>query len=202
MKQERAVITRERVLQAAGTVFGRVGYAKATVVEVAEEVGMTTGVIYFHFGSKSELAQALIIAEGEVAEAIAAEALASGEKGLTGLRALSYRWAEQIQHNPIVGGGVRVTFERPELVPEINMAYLAWLNTSEVYLRDAAEAGELVSRRSPEEIAYLVTAAFTGVHLMSSVLTGKEDLMERVDQMWDIVLFPLTAQALPETTAA
>ncbi|WP_281349558.1 ScbR family autoregulator-binding transcription factor [Microbacterium rhizomatis] len=202
MKQARAIVTRERVLRAAGTIFGRVRYSKATLVDVADEVGMTTGVIYFHFGSKQELARALIIAEGEIAEAIAKEALAGSDKGLAGLRTLSYRWAEQIQRNPIVGGGVRVTFERPELVPEINMAYLVWLNTSEMYLRDAAEAGELVTRRSPEEVAYFVTSAFTGVHLMSSVLTEKEDLLERVDQMWDIVLHPLTIKALPETIVA
>lgn len=191
MRQERGSMTRERVLQAAGDVFGRVGYAQATMAEVAGAIGMSTGAIYFNFRSKSELAQALIIAEGEIAERVASEALATGQTGLTGLRTLSYRWAEQIQQNPIVGGGVRVTFERPELVPELNVAYLVWLHTSEAFLRTAAENGELVSTRTPEEIAYFITAAFTGVHLMSSILTAKEDLIERVDQMWDILLFPM-----------
>jgi AcrR family transcriptional regulator len=47
--------TRERLLEAAAQTFARKGYAGATVEEIAEAAGHTTGALYAHFGGKQEL---------------------------------------------------------------------------------------------------------------------------------------------------
>jgi AcrR family transcriptional regulator len=52
--------TRQDLLRAAATVFGRRGYAAATMQEIAEEAARTTGALYGHFASKEDLFLALL----------------------------------------------------------------------------------------------------------------------------------------------
>jgi AcrR family transcriptional regulator len=47
--------TRDRLLQAAATVFARLGYQKASISDITAEAELSSGSIYAHFGSKAEL---------------------------------------------------------------------------------------------------------------------------------------------------
>lgn len=62
--------TRERLLQAAATVFGRLGYAKASISDITAAADLSSGSIYAHFGSKADLFVATLRAhsEREIAE--------------------------------------------------------------------------------------------------------------------------------------
>jgi AcrR family transcriptional regulator len=52
--------TRERLLQAAVRVFDRKGYAAATVREIVELAGVAKPALYYHFGSKQEILEAVV----------------------------------------------------------------------------------------------------------------------------------------------
>src|SRR2546429_9740403 len=52
--------TRDRLLDAAATVFAEKGYDRAGVQEIARRAGLTTGAIYGRFRGKAELLQAAI----------------------------------------------------------------------------------------------------------------------------------------------
>ncbi|WP_156509801.1 TetR family transcriptional regulator, partial [Rhodococcoides corynebacterioides] len=56
VRQARAEITRDTVLAGAATVFLRLGYANASLSEIISQSQVTKGALYFHFGSKEELA--------------------------------------------------------------------------------------------------------------------------------------------------
>jgi AcrR family transcriptional regulator len=74
-----AALTPERILQAAEGVLRRFGPAKATVVDVARELGVSHGSVYRHFPSKAALRDA--VAEGwlaSVSEPLAAVAAEDG----------------------------------------------------------------------------------------------------------------------------
>lgn len=58
--KEEAAITRSRLLSAALVVFSRKGYAATTLNDIADEAQVTRGAIYWHFGSKAELYNALV----------------------------------------------------------------------------------------------------------------------------------------------
>lgn len=47
--------TRSRLLAAASRAFARLGYAGATLDEIAAEAGLTKGAVYWHFANKNEL---------------------------------------------------------------------------------------------------------------------------------------------------
>jgi AcrR family transcriptional regulator len=73
---ERRAETRDRLLEAAGRVFARLGYHRASVEEVAAEAGFSTGALYSNFAGKEDLFLALLEAQirrhsEELAEAVA-----------------------------------------------------------------------------------------------------------------------------------
>jgi AcrR family transcriptional regulator len=53
----------QRILDAAATVIMRQGYDKTTMRDVADEVGVSRGIVYLHFESKEQLFEALIYRE-------------------------------------------------------------------------------------------------------------------------------------------
>ena len=55
-----AEATRDQLLDAAQTVFYEKGVAGASLAEVAKEAGLTRGAIYWHFGDKVDLFNALL----------------------------------------------------------------------------------------------------------------------------------------------
>jgi AcrR family transcriptional regulator len=54
-----AILTRDRILEAAEEVLRRFGPAKATVVDVARALGVSHGSVYRHFASKAALRDAV-----------------------------------------------------------------------------------------------------------------------------------------------
>lgn len=58
--QARTLERRESVLRAAMSVFGQRGYNKGSLVEVADQVGMTHAGVLHHFGSKEALLVAML----------------------------------------------------------------------------------------------------------------------------------------------
>ena len=55
-----AVLTREKILEAAEDVLRRFGPAKTTVVDVARALGVSHGSVYRHFSSKAALRDAVV----------------------------------------------------------------------------------------------------------------------------------------------
>jgi AcrR family transcriptional regulator len=79
-----AVLTAERILEAAEDVLRRFGPEKATVVDVARALGVTHGSVYRHFASKADLRDAVVRRWLETMRP-ALEAVAS-EEGSAGVR--------------------------------------------------------------------------------------------------------------------
>lgn len=60
MSEEKIDKRKQRIINAARTVFTEKGYGKATVREIAKEAGLTTGAIYHHYKNKEELLHEVI----------------------------------------------------------------------------------------------------------------------------------------------
>ena len=58
--KEEALATRHALLDAAERVFGRRGVARTSLVEIAEEAGVTRGAVYWHFENKAHLFHELL----------------------------------------------------------------------------------------------------------------------------------------------
>jgi AcrR family transcriptional regulator len=75
--------TRRRILDISREMFARQGYAETSMAEIAHELGTTQAAIYYHFGSKASILDALLVgplaAYSELAERAESGLAASNE---------------------------------------------------------------------------------------------------------------------------
>ena len=57
----KAEATRQSILDAAARIFRRDGYAAARLSDIAAEIGMKAGSLYYHFGSREALVEAVLV---------------------------------------------------------------------------------------------------------------------------------------------
>ena len=93
---------REEIIDTAITVFGREGYAAASVEDIAQESGVAATAVYYHFGGKEELFnQALRTALDRMSEsayAARSSGVAGNPASATLRRVIRAGWARTISH--------------------------------------------------------------------------------------------------------
>jgi AcrR family transcriptional regulator len=93
----RGLDTRRRALEVALGTFGERGYAATSVRDIAERLGLTVPVLYYHFGSKDGLLAALVEPLVEDGEALLAAL------GRRARRAGEARWAPEFEEAALAG---------------------------------------------------------------------------------------------------
>lgn len=59
-KETKRVATRKRILEAAIYLFARLGYHKTTIQDIAYHIGMTTGAVFHHYNSKTDILEEVV----------------------------------------------------------------------------------------------------------------------------------------------
>ncbi|MDR6971546.1 ScbR family autoregulator-binding transcription factor [Leifsonia shinshuensis] len=205
VKQARAQVTRDTIVEGAASVFGRRGYGLTSIADIATASGVTKGALYFHFPSKDELARAVIAEQHRRTMAAAAEVLEEERPGLETMVLLSGVLAHQLLTDPVVQAGIRLTtdiafFETPATDP-----YRDWQRLAETLFGRGVEEGDLRPGLDPAMLASVVVASYTGVQLVSETFSGRADLLQRVRELWTVLLPGIVAAdrasaltALPE----
>lgn len=191
--QERALRTREEVLRAAAEVFDEVGYSGGSITKIVERSGVTTGAVYFHFGSKEGLARA-VIQEQALDLTVPEDA-----RGLQQLLNMTSYLAEQLRCNTLFRAGVRLAVEQSELGLREYEIYEWWVERFRKELVVAREMGQLMPGVDESAFASVLVAAFTGTQIMSQIATGRDDLQQRLAAMWRCLLPALTTHHVSDT---
>ncbi|TLS46340.1 TetR/AcrR family transcriptional regulator [Streptomyces montanus] len=183
-RQERAIRTRRAILVAAAEVFDEVGYEAATISDVLKKSGMTKGALYFHFTSKEELAQA-VLAEQVTSLPRVPERELKLQQSLDEALLLAYL-LKQDTGDPIVQGGVRLTVDQGSPRDHLNrrVPMQAWQDHTESLFEQAKVKGEVLPHADVAPLAKLFVGAFTGVQVLSRIMTGRADLAERVADLY------------------
>jgi TetR/AcrR family transcriptional repressor of uid operon len=198
VKQARAAVTREQILRGAAEVFDRYGYGAATLSDVIAQAGVTKGALYLHFSSKEDLARTVIEQQHALSVRPARQRLDEHAPGLESVIRLSQGLAGQLMEDVVVRAGIRLTLEQGTFGASVSNPYRDWVAVTEQLLRRAIDEGDLRDSIKPAALARLAVGAFTGVQLLSEVLSGRQDLYQRVEEMWDILLPSLvSARKLP-----
>lgn len=183
LKQERAEQTRRALLLAAAEVFDEFGYAGASITRILKRAGVTAGALYFHFGSKEDLAKAVMNSQPDTLVPLLAAS------GLQRLIDLTLVWSWQLQRDPLLEYGVRLTNEQASIGDSLNAdPYEKFRGIMTSCLHEAREEGELQPGIEPTVVAEFVIAACTGMQMYSNVVSGRRDLPERTQQMWNLLL--------------
>jgi AcrR family transcriptional regulator len=194
--------TRDRLLASAAEVFARRGFDGATVAEIADGAGLSTGAIYGLFGSKAGLFAATV-------EARAATELdrwlrpgdggAGGEGGLTGmLRARGEALNRRIERDgTLLVQAILAGRESPDLVAELRNALAVREHRLAELLELAQDAGELTSGvPATAAVRFLAMLGF-GATLLG--VLGAEPVP---DDQWSALVRWLVDAARPAPAAA
>ncbi|HEX2486208.1 MAG TPA: TetR/AcrR family transcriptional regulator [Myxococcota bacterium] len=167
---ERRAGRRAEILAAAEACFARLGFHRATMRDVIEEAGLSTGCVYTHFRSKRELveaiarerhareARALAAAReaGDPVEALRSLAAAlfaglSSRRGLDERRLAAELWTEALLDR--------------DLLPVVRAGLEAPLAALADIVRAAQREGRLAATLDPEALARVMVAVFHGLVL-------------------------------------
>jgi AcrR family transcriptional regulator len=59
-KTAKTIATRKRILDTATYLFARLGYHKTTIQDIAYHIGMTTGAVFHHYNSKTDILEEVV----------------------------------------------------------------------------------------------------------------------------------------------
>lgn len=194
--QDRAKATRDAILAGAASVFEELGYGRASLSQVAERAGVTKGALYFHFPSKEDLARAVIAEQHGYVSADNSAVLQLGLPPLESMVVLCRRFAENLLQAPIVRAGTRLTLEASIFHEDVRQPYDDWIEVMARLACQAQEQGQIRAEVDTPAFGRLVVSALVGVQITSAVLTARSDLLERVEQMWTLMLPGVVVPAL------
>ncbi|WP_370128561.1 ScbR family autoregulator-binding transcription factor [Streptacidiphilus sp. EB103A] len=183
-QQERAIQTRWTVLQAAAAVFAEHGYSSASMAQILASAGVTKGALYFHFPSKEHLAKAVVAEQAH----LLTEGAFDAAPGIQALIDMSHMFAEGLRTDPVARGAVRLVIEYGSFSSPDPTPYLQWIEAVRGPLAQAREIGQLRAEVDIDSTAEAVVGMFTGIQLISEVLSGRADLGRRITSLWELLL--------------
>ncbi|MGQ7277987.1 TetR/AcrR family transcriptional regulator [Brevibacillus thermoruber] len=163
--------TRTRILDAAARVFARLGYAGASLEQVAADAGMTKGAVYWHFSSKSDLFAALceknLTQQLQVLSRQAASALdsASPAQGLARLLQSQFACVEEGQGNPMLFFEFVTASRDPAVGEALRAAYGKIIDGVSGVIAQLQESGAVKRDCDPGALAVLFQALINGLLL-------------------------------------
>ena len=194
---------KDEILAAARTVFIRNGFERATMQEIADEVGLSAGAIYRYFPSKAALITSVcaVVGAGHLSkfnqgteDQSALELLVSGGKAV---------WSALF--GPEGDDALRINLEATVAAirhPGEISEHLASEMTAEVRLlagliERAQDDGALPSDLEPQTLAALLLAVTQGMHLLNGQLRGDAD----VEGVWELLqrMIEQLGRSSPET---
>ena len=196
--QERARATKASIVEGAAAVFEEIGYGNASLSSVAERAGVTKGALYFHFKSKEDLALAVIEAQHALVTQEGERIAGLGRSALSTIIMTCASFGRLLVQEPVVRAGIRLTLEASAFGQSVTAPYEDWIRTMEFLTRQGQSEGEIDEALDPAAFARYLVASFSGVQMVSGVLTHRADVLERIEDMWSILLPAM----VPETKLA
>ncbi|MCZ9883644.1 ScbR family autoregulator-binding transcription factor [Arthrobacter sp. B2a2-09] len=186
--QGRAKATRETIIAGAAKVFAEHGYGTSSITLVADAAQVTKGALYFHFKSKDELARAVLDEQHAVAVRTGEAILAENGTALTTMINLCGAFGTQLANDQIFRAGIRLTLEASAFGQTARGPYEDWIATLARLAEQGITEGQIRPSVEPLALARYIVASFTGVQMVSNILTGRDDVMNRIQEMWEILL--------------
>ncbi len=184
VRQERAEITRQAILDGAAVAFDHSGFDGTSLSDVVRHAGVTKGALYFHFQSKEALARALMDEQFQVAEGVGA----IEDPGLQTVIDLTHQMAHALRTNARVRAGIRLLVEFGSFTDPDPSPNNSWIDTCHRCLVPAQDRGDVHPGLDTHDLSTLLVGSFTGIQVTSHVRTARGDLHARVVDLWNYLL--------------
>lgn len=186
--QQRAVLTRARVLTAAAEVFARTGFLAASMNDIVDEAGVTKGAVYFHFPSKEALAVAIVEEQFHQWPSMVDALIRHSPNAMVSIVALTYEVGSRFRDDVLITAGVRLSFERGLVNADMPTPFVGWISQLQAMFARARREGLLRPGVMPAPAARALVGAFFGLQHVSEMLTSRTDLETRLDEFWRLFL--------------
>ncbi|MGW6703877.1 ScbR family autoregulator-binding transcription factor [Streptomyces sp. NPDC054956] len=161
--QERAVRTRNALIESAAEMFGREGFELVTLASISARAGVSSGALHFHFPSKEALAQAVVELAGtrldEITEHRAGSPLQMLIDAMHGL-------SQAFQRDIVLRAGFDLSCKLACLQDTRNLRR-TWQQWVEGTLERAEDEGTLARGVEARDAATVVVAAAAGFEVLS-----------------------------------
>lgn len=188
-RQARAEITRDSVLAGAADVFLRLGYANASLSEIISQSNVTKGALYFHFGSKEELARAVVDQGNERLRASCQGFFDPRVPALEAAVGITYVVADLSMNDQMVGAMLKLTHQIGDYRGASGENITKTWSETQILLAERAIAqGDLQPGLEPETIGLLLQEMTAGVHITAVGTESIDQMAVRMERMWYFLL--------------
>ena len=171
--QNRKILTRDRIMQAAVAHFAEKGFDGASIQSIVEDANVAHGTIFWHFGNKEKLYNEVARWAGnQFFEAMYKEVSRPGPPPT--ISYVAERQYEYFKVNPQISAlAMSILFEasgpHPELAPALRLFNRRVTELWRHWAFRCAEAGLLRPGFDPEIVGTLVATTLAGVHAGSAI---------------------------------
>jgi len=189
VRQARAEITRDSVLAGAADVFLRLGYANASLSEIIAQSNVTKGALYFHFGSKEELARAVVDQGNDRLISSCQGFFDPRVPALEACIGITYVVADLSMNDPMVGAMLKLNHQIGDYrgANGHNIAK-SWGDTYRSLAERAITQGDLSSELEAETVGNLLQSMTNGVHIVAVGTDTIDDMALRMERAWHFLL--------------
>jgi AcrR family transcriptional regulator len=179
--------TRKQLLAAAARVFARKGFAGASLEEIAQVAGYTTGALYYHFANKRELFLELLRTgwSRQITREVGAvrDAFSADADPFAALSRFLVRRAErQAESEPLQGEFWLYALRDPEAMDVVAEKLREQVDGLRPVIGDAMAQRDTAPGITPEEMTTVALALFQGLARRRRIDPGSvpDDLYARV----------------------
>ncbi|AHK35958.1 A-factor receptor protein (plasmid) [Rhodococcus opacus PD630] len=186
--QKRAEVTRRVLLHAAAEVFTRRGYADTKLNEILTLSPATKGALYFHYGSKEELARA-VIEEGTQRFTLACTPyLHHHTPAFEAMIGVSFVTVDAALNDAVMGATFRLITEMGDYRSSETDTFATWISTYQLLARRAVDEGDMLADTDPDSVGQLLVEIFAGARLLATATDNPATLPTRTALAWDLLL--------------
>ena len=186
--------TREKLLNAAIKVFEQKGYEGASVVQIAEEAGLTTGSIYVHYKCKADLLVDAVRTNQDRAVGAIFERPSGPGGASTVLAALADRLVSRKPNETTLLVEAMLASRRdPELADILASSLQQWADEVSKILKIGQEEGKLVDTVSADTASWFMLMVGIGSVMLRHLQLPNSDPDE-----WNEFMGQLLAAYIPD----
>ncbi len=190
-RQAAKVRTRQKVLDAARTLFAERGYEPATIRDIARGAGMSTGAVFANFQDKAELFEAVLSGDmAKLAETLKAAAATDGSVKARLLAALTAGYHNSLEQLPLVQAVIaRSWFQPVEAELRTRASIKPLLSVITDTLQSGVAGGQIKQDADVRLVSELVYDAYLSNYRRAAYDGWTiEQITARIDKQIDVIL--------------
>ena len=171
------------IVNAAFMVFGKQGYRKASLSDIAKEAGITKGMITYYFGSKKMLYMYLMeICQAQIIDRIQEKISKGGTDFFEGLRTITDIYVKAVKEHPSLVSFINSSYyETDPEVADIIEKQDEWECSQTSYFLESVDESQFKPESSPKLICKLLFWSLEG--FMMELFETDHATNNRIDEI-------------------